>query len=102
MFVRGAVPALLIAAMLAGGMWAWWLSGRRFRRPRLRSRYRLEAQEALWRHPAGRGRWPGPGDPMSPGPGAPPARPPIGPDDDPDFIHTLEQLIRGDDQGTGA
>lgn len=100
MFVQVAVPALLIMALLAGAMWAWRVSG--WRPWRTRSRYGLEAQAALWRHPAGRGRWPGPGDPASPDADAAHAGRPIGPDDDPDFLRTLERLIRGDDQGTGS
>lgn len=99
MLVRAAVPALLIVALLASSMWAW-LSGRRLRRIRQRSRYGLEAQAALWRHPAGRGRWPESRDQMTGEASA--YRRPIGPEDDPDFIRALERLIRGEDQGGGA
>lgn len=101
MLVRGVVPALLIAALLASSMYAW-LSGRRLRRIRQRSRYRLEAQAALWRHPAGRGRWPESRDHMTGG-SAPVSGRPTGPEDDPDFIRALERLIRGEeDQGGGG
>lgn len=101
MLVRGAVPALLIVALLASSMWAW-LSGRRLRRIRQRSRYGLEAQAALWRHPAGRGRWPESRDQVTGGPGTSPARRPVGPEDDPDFMRALERLIRGEDPGSTA
>lgn len=91
MLLLGAVSALA-GAVLAGSAGAWWLSGRRLRlRPVSRSG--LEAQAALWRHPAGRARWPERELPPSASPAD--ARPP-GPDDDPEFIRALERLIRGD------
>src|SRR5215472_1257272 len=59
-----------------------------------------DAEAALRRHPAGRGRHAA----MVPGEmaGAVPSQwsAPLGPDDDPEFIDALERLIRGDGDGT--
>ena len=102
MVLLGVLSALLIAGLLVGGMWVWWLAGRTF--PRARSRHPSQdgrgAQAAIRRHPAGRERWLEPdglralGQPDGRGPG-----PPTGPDDDPEFISALERLIRGEDPG---
>lgn len=86
--------ALLIAGLLAGGTWAWWLTGRPLPRPRHQARDRLDAQSALWRHPAGRERWVG--EDGASGPAAPR---PAGPDDDPEFLQALQRRIRGEESG---
>ena len=94
----GAYSALLIAALVIGGMWAWLLAARTLRHPRHLSAHGLDAQAALRRHPAGRGRWE-PGREPGPDPADLPPRRyryrPCGPDDDPEFISHLERLIRG-------
>lgn len=90
-----AVSALTFAALL-GGMIAWLLSTRRLRQARQRARYGFDAQAAVWRHPAGRGRWPEMDGRRSPRPADPPLARPVGPDDDPEFISALERLIRGE------
>lgn len=102
MVLLGVLSALLIAGLLAGGTWAWWLAGhtlpRRPPRRRHLSRHGRDVQEAFRRHPAGRERWleqdgqralTGP-DRLGPGQ-------PTGPEDDPDFISALERMIRGQD-----
>jgi hypothetical protein len=100
MVLVGFLSALLIAGLVAGGTWAWWLGGRTLPRSRHPSRYGQDAQAALRRHPAGRERWLDPDGlqatipPGRPGPGRP-----SGPDDDPEFISALERLIRGQDHG---
>jgi len=100
MVLLGVLSALLIAGLLVGGMWVWWLAGRTLPRPRHPSRDGRGAQAAIRRHPAGRERWLEPdglralGQPDGRGPG-----PPTGPDDDPEFISALERLIRGEDPG---
>jgi hypothetical protein len=88
MVLLGVLSALLIAGLLVGGMWVWWLAGRTFPRPRRASRN-------------GRGaRWPEPDGLRARGqPGGRAAQPPTGPDDDPEFISALERLIRGEDPG---
>jgi hypothetical protein len=98
MMLLGALSALLIAALSAAAICACLLLGRaRYRAPR----HGPEARAALRRHPAGRNRRdefdgllayadPGDGPPMGPGRAA-------GPDDDPEFIKSLERLIRGED-----
>ncbi|HEY6277062.1 MAG TPA: hypothetical protein VIX86_12090 [Streptosporangiaceae bacterium] len=100
MVLLGILYALLIAGLLVGGTWAWWLTGRSLPLSRHRARHRLDAQSALWRHPAARDRWPDGDEPAqladahSPGP----ARP-AGPDDDPEFLRALERRIRGEEPG---
>jgi hypothetical protein len=100
MMLLGFLSALLIAGLVAGGTWAWWIGGRALPRSRNRSRHGRDAQAALRRHPAGRERWP---DPDGRQAMIPPGRPvpgrPAGPDDDPEFISALERLIRGEDHG---
>src|SRR4051812_6315566 len=93
----GAYSALLITALVIGGMWAWLLAARTLRHPRRLSAHGLDAQAALRRHPAGRGRWPTPDGPPGRDPADLPPRRyrPHGPDDDPEFISHLERLIRG-------
>jgi hypothetical protein len=100
MMLLGVLSALLIAGLLVGGMWVWWLAGRALPRPGRPPRHRRDTQAALRRHPAGRERWQEPDGlhvltrPDEPGPGQP-----TGPDDDPEFISALERLIRGEDPG---
>ena len=94
MGLLGILYALLIAGLLVGGTWAWWLTGRSLPLSRHATRHRLDAQSALWRHPAGRDRWlaeDGPPDRAGPGP--------AGPDDDPEFLRMLERRIRGEEPG---
>src|SRR5262249_501162 len=98
MMLLGVLSALLIAGLLVGAMWVWWLAGPARPRRVHRSRRRPDTRAALRRHPAGRERWPEPdgmralSQPDGPGPGQP-----TGPDDDPEFISALERLIRGED-----
>ena len=100
MVLLGVLSALLIAGLLVGGMWVWWLAGRTLPRPRHLSRDGRGAQAAIQRHPAGRERWPEPdGLRALLQPEGPRPRLPAGPDDDPEFISALERLIRGEDPG---
>jgi hypothetical protein len=97
MVLLGILYALLIAGLLVGGTWAWWLTGRSLPLSRYATRHRLDAQSALWRHPASRDRWlaeDGPPEPAGPGPAGP-----AGPDDDPEFLRALERRIRGEEPG---
>ena len=100
MVLLGMLSALLIAGLLVGGMWVWWLAGRTFPRPQRASRNGRGAQAAIRRHPAGRERWLEPDGlralALPDGQGS---EPPTGPDDDPEFISALERLIRGEDPG---
>jgi len=104
MVLLGVLSALLIAGLLVGGIWVWWLAGRTFPRPRPRPRHPSRdgwgAQAAIRRHPAGRERWLEPDGLQAlsqpDGRGSPP---PTGPEDDPEFISALERLIRGEDPG---
>jgi hypothetical protein len=96
MWLLGLLSALLIAGLLVGGTLAWWLAGRTLPRPRHLSRHGLDAQAAVWRHPAGRERWQERDGPPAPGQAPGKAiRRPTGPEDDPEFISELERLIRG-------
>ena len=101
MVLLGVLSALLIAGLLVGGIWVWWLAGRTFPRPRPRrpSRDGWGAQAAIRRHPAGRERWLEPDglQTLSQPDGL--GSPPTGPEDDPEFISALERLIRGEDPG---
>jgi hypothetical protein len=99
MVLLGVLSALLIAGLLVGGMWVWWLAGRALPRPRHPSRDGRSAQAAIQRHPAGRERWLEPDGLPLRKPGARGSEPPAGPDDDPEFISALERLIRGEDPG---
>lgn len=99
MVLLGVLSALLIAGLLVGGMWVWWLAGRTLPRPRHTSRDGRSAQAAIQRHPAGRERWLEPDGLPLRQPGARGSEPPAGPDDDPEFISALERLIRGEDPG---
>jgi len=87
MVLLGVVSTLVIAVLMAATLGALLLTGRAWRRRRLRGRPGPAADDALRRHPAGRARHGGTGE-GSPGPV-------IGPDDDPEFINSLEWLIRG-------
>ena len=100
MMLLGVLSALLIAGLLVGGMWVWWLAGRALPRPGHPSRHRRDTQTALRRHPAGRERWLEPDGLRALGlPDGQGSEAPTGPDDDPEFISALERLIRGDDPG---
>lgn len=100
MVLLGVLSALLIAGLLVGGTLAWWLAGRTLPRPRHLSRYGLDAQAAVWRHPAGRDRLVTPDALLAQGQAdGKTRRPPAGPEDDPDFISELERLLRGRDHG---
>jgi hypothetical protein len=99
MVLLGVLSALLIAGLLVGGMWVWWLAGRTLPRPRHPSRDGRSAQAAIQRHPAGRERRLEPDGLPLRQPGARGSEPPAGPDDDPEFISALERLIRGEDPG---
>lgn len=96
-----AVSALLIM-MLAAARYAWRAASSRRRRPRPAFPLRPgpDADAALGRHPAGRGRHAtfGSSDAADPLSSQWPA--PAGPDDDPEFIDALERLIRGDGDDT--
>lgn len=97
MWLLGLLSALLIAGLLVGGMLAWWLAGRTLPRPRHLSRHGLDAQAAVWRHPAGRERWQESDGPAGQGQAPGDLRQhPTGPEDDPEFISELERLIRRD------
>jgi hypothetical protein len=99
--IVGALSALLIAGVLAGLCFMWLLAGRPPRRARLRSRRRGRADEALRRHPAGRGRLAAPEGTADWAAEPAAAGGPAGPDDDPDFIRSLERRIRGEDDDPG-
>jgi hypothetical protein len=97
-----AVSALLTAMLLIAARRAWRSASQPRRRPRAASRRRRaifrrgpDADAALRRHPAGRSRYTAAvvhGELT----GALPVQwPPVGPDDDPEFIEALERLIRG-------
>jgi hypothetical protein len=97
MVLLGLLYALLLAGLLVGGTWAWWLTGRSLPLTRHRAKHRLDAQNALWRHPASRDR--GLAEDGAPElAGSVPARP-VGPDDDPEFLRALERRIRGEEPG---
>lgn len=87
MVLLGVVSTLVIAVLMAATLGGLLLTGRAWRRRRPRGRTRPAADDALRRHPAGRARHGGTGE-VNPGPA-------IGPDDDPEFISSLEWLIRG-------
>jgi hypothetical protein len=100
MVLLGILYALLIAGLLVGGTWAWWLTGRPLPLPRHLSRHGLDAQSALWRHPAGRERWlDEDAQPEPAGVDSPALARPAGPDDDPEFLRALERRIRGEEPG---
>jgi hypothetical protein len=82
MVLLGAVSTLVIAVLMAATLGTLLLTGRVWRRRRAPRQPGLDADDALRRHPAGRARYP---------------RPAIGPDDDPEFIDSLEWLIHGDE-----
>lgn len=98
-----AVSALLTAMLLIAARRAWRAASHprhrsraAWRRPRATFRPGPDADEAFRRHPAGRARHSATlaEDELA---GALSAhRPPVGPDDDPEFINALERLIRGD------
>ena len=92
-----AVTALLTAVVFVTARALWWA----FRHPprRLRAPFRPgpDADAALRRHPAGRDRRVSAITPRDlSGPLSARFAPPMGPDDDPEFIDALERLIRGD------
>ena len=89
MVLLGAVSTLVIAVLMAATLGALLLTGRAWRRRRAPGQPGPAADDALRRHPAGRARHGGTaeGNPV----------PVTGPDDDPEFINSLEWLIRGGD-----
>jgi hypothetical protein len=93
MWLVGACAALLTLAFWA--CWAVW--PRRLARPAGSA-----ADAAFRRHPAGRARFGGADDRMSP-PGAALAgwAVPRGPDDDPEFLAELDRVIRGEPRFPG-
>jgi hypothetical protein len=86
MVLLGAVSTLVIAVLMAATLGALLVTGRAWRRRRAPGQPVPAADDALRRHPAGRSRH-----------GIEEAHPglAIGPDDDPEFINSLEWLIRG-------
>jgi len=103
MVLLGAVSTLVIAVLMAATLGMLVFAGRMRRRARLtRDPHRPGpgAEAALRRHPAGRARHVSPQAQPADGQAVPPQlRSPLGPDDDPDFISSLEWLIRGEDPG---
>jgi hypothetical protein len=97
MMPLGALAALLLAALLAAATYAWLLAGGVFWRPRQVGRRGQDVQAAFRRHPAARSRDTEYFEPARPAAreGAPHARRPLGPDDDPEFINALARMIRG-------
>jgi hypothetical protein len=89
MVLLGAVSTLVIAVLMAATLGALLFTGRAWRRRRAPGPPGPAADDALRRHPAGRARHGGTGE-GNPGRA-------IGPDDDPEFISSLEWLIRGGD-----
>jgi hypothetical protein len=87
MVLLGVVSTLVIAVLMAATLGALLLTGRAWRRRRPPGQPGLAADDALRRHPAGRARHSGTAE-GNPGLA-------IGPDDDPEFISSLEWLIRG-------
>jgi hypothetical protein len=82
MVLLGAVSTLVIAVLMAATLGVLLVTGRAWRRRRRPRQPGPGADDALRRHPAGRARHP---------------RSAIGPEDDPEFISSLEWLIRGGD-----
>src|SRR5215467_6014135 len=98
-----AVTALLTSVVFVTARALWWA----FRHPprRLRAAFRPgpDADAALRRHPAGSGRRvPAVTSRDLSGPLSAQFAPPVGPDDDPEFIDALERLIRGDGSWGGG
>jgi hypothetical protein len=87
MVLLGVVSTLVIAVLMAATLGALLWTGRAWRRRRPPGQRGPAADDALRRHPAGRAQHGGSGE-GDPGPT-------IGPDDDPEFISSLEWLIRG-------
>ena len=86
MVLLGAVSTLVIAVLMAATLGALLVTGRAWRRRRAPGQPGPAADDALRRHPAGRARH----ETEEGNPG-----PVVGPDDDPEFINSLEWLIRG-------
>jgi hypothetical protein len=92
-----AVTALLTAMVFVTARAVWWAFRHRPRRLRAAFRPGPDADAALRRHPAGRDRRVSAVTPRDlSGPLSAQFAPPMGPDDDPEFIDALERLIRGD------
>lgn len=92
-----AVTALLTAVVFITARAVWWAVRRPRRRLRATFRPGPDADSALRRHPAGRGPRVSSVTPSGQaGPLSAQFAPPLGPDDDPEFIDALERLIRGD------
>jgi hypothetical protein len=87
MVLLGAVSTLVIAVLMAATLGALLFTGRVWRRRRAPGPPGPAADDALRRHPAGQARHAGIGEGK--------LGPVIGPDDDPEFINSLEWLIRG-------
>jgi uncharacterized iron-regulated membrane protein len=83
MMLLGAVSTLVIALLMAATLSMLLLTGRVWWRGRPLRRRGPGHDDALRRHPAGRGMEY--------------QRSAIGPDDDPEFISSLEWMIRGGD-----
>jgi hypothetical protein len=86
MVLLGAVSTLVIAVLMAATLGALLVTGRAWRRRRAPGPPGPAADDALRRHPAGRSRH---------GTEERHLGPVIGPEDDPEFINSLEWLIRG-------
>jgi hypothetical protein len=91
MMLLGVVSTLVIAVLMAATLGALLLTGRAWRRRGPPRQPGPAADDALRRHPAGRARHGETGEGN--------AGPAIGPDDDPEFISSLEWLIRGGEPG---
>jgi hypothetical protein len=85
MMLLGVVSTLVIAVLMAATLGALLLTGRAWRRRGPPRQPGPTADDALRRHPAGRARHGGTGE--------------GNPDDDPEFISSLEWLIRGGEPG---
>ena len=92
-----AVTALLTTVVFITARAVWWAARHPPRRLRATFWPGPDADAALRRHPAGRGRRNSTVTPRDrPSPLSPQFAQPMGPDDDPEFIDALERLIRGD------
>lgn len=89
MMLLGAVSTLVIALLMAATLGMLLVTGRVWQRRRPPRLPGPEAGDALRRHPAGRARQSFP-DSAVPAPGSV-----LGPDDDPEFIDSLDWLIHG-------
>jgi hypothetical protein len=88
MMLLGAVSTLVIALLMAATLGMLLVTGRVWRRGRPYRRRGPGHDDALRRHPASRG--------------LEAQRSAIGPDDDPEFINSLDWLIHGEGPDTDA